>query len=64
MQQAPPPEPDDEGRSRSNLVVVLVAVVLVIAGIWLVNKLIDMSNLENCVESGRRNCAPIDTRAR
>jgi flagellar biogenesis protein FliO len=57
----PEDEENDGTRSRNNLLFLLFAVVLVVAGIWLVNKLIDMRNLENCLESGRRNCAPIET---
>jgi cytochrome oxidase assembly protein ShyY1 len=56
-----PGEPDDDGeRGRSNLLFLVVAVLVVVLGIWLVNKLIDMRNLQNCLESGRRNCAPIE----
>src|SRR6266699_2812516 len=63
MQQPRPPEDPDEDRerSRNNLLFLVVAVLLVIAGIWLVNKLNDLRNLQNCLESGRRNCAPIET---
>jgi len=63
MQQPRSPEDPDEDRerSRNNLLFLVVAVLLVIAGIWLVNKLIDLRNLQNCLESGRRNCAPIET---
>jgi len=52
---------DDEGRRRNNVLFLAIAAVVVIAGIWLVNKLIDMRNMQNCLESGRRNCAPIST---
>ncbi len=52
---------DDGDRRRGNLLFLLVAVLVVVAGIWLVNKLIDLRNLQNCLESGRHNCAPIET---
>jgi hypothetical protein len=52
---------DDSARRRGNLLFLVVAVIVVIAGIWLVNKLIDLRNLQNCLESGRRNCAPVET---
>ena len=60
---ADPVRPDDEepDRGRNNLLFLVVAVLVVVAGIWLVNKMIDMRNLQNCLESGRRNCAPIET---
>ena len=63
MQQSSPPEPE-ESRSRTNLVFLIVAVLVVVAGVWLVNKLIDMRNLQNCLESGRRDCVPIETPSR
>ena len=63
MEQPRPPEDFDEDRerSRNNILFLVVAVLVVVAGIWLVNKLIDLRNLQNCLESGRRNCAPIET---
>jgi hypothetical protein len=54
-------EEDDSARRRNNLLFLVVAVLVVLAGIWLVNKMIDLRNLQNCLESGRRNCAPIET---
>lgn len=50
---------EEDERRRSNLVVLAIAVVVVIVGVWLVNKLIDLRKQEECLESGRRNCAPI-----
>ena len=63
MSQPDPSEDDeaDRDRGRNNLLFLVVAVIVVVAGIWLVNKLIDLRNLQNCLESGRRNCAPIET---
>ena len=55
------PDEDDRDRGRNNLLFLVVAVLVVVAGIWLVNKMIDMRNLQNCLEAGRRNCAPIET---
>lgn len=55
------PDDDERDRGRNNLLFLVVAVLVVVAGIWLVNKMIDMRNLQNCLESGRRNCAPIET---
>jgi hypothetical protein len=31
----------------------------VVGGVWLVNKLLAMHNLQNCLDSGRTNCMPI-----
>jgi len=54
-------EDDGDDDQRGNLLFLLVAVLVVVAGIWLVTKLIDLRNLQNCLESGRHNCAPIET---
>ena len=62
MQQPRAPEDpdDDRERTRNNILFLVVAVLIVIAGIWLVNKMIDLRNLQNCLESGRHNCAAIE----
>jgi hypothetical protein len=55
-------EPETEAeRRRTNIILAVVAVVLIGAGIWLVNALIDARKAQQCFESGRRNCAPIET---
>jgi hypothetical protein len=35
-------------------------VVLVLSGVWLMNTLRDMGQMQDCAMQGRRNCAPID----
>ena len=55
------PEEDESTRRRTNMLFLVAAVLVVLAGIWLVNKMIDLRNLQNCLESGRRNCAPVET---
>ena len=65
-----PPDDDDRpppgkapigeaDRGPSALVLLLVAAVLVIGGYFLAVKLKDMVRLQNCILSGRTNCAPI-----
>jgi hypothetical protein len=39
----------------------LVALLLVTLGLILVKKLRDVGRLQDCVMSGRTNCAPMDT---
>jgi hypothetical protein len=53
-------ENNDRERSRNNVLFLVAAVLVVIVGIWLVNKMIDLRNMQNCLESGRHNCAPIE----
>jgi hypothetical protein len=35
-------------------------VVLVLSGVWLMNTLRDMGQMQDCAMQGRRNCAPIE----
>jgi hypothetical protein len=56
-----PDEPETESeRRRANMILLVGALVIVGGGIWLVNALVDARKSEECFESGRRNCAPID----
>jgi hypothetical protein len=58
-------EPETEGqRTAINIGVVVFLVVLVGGGIWLANAIVDMRKTQDCVMSGRRNCAPISTPGR
>jgi len=53
-------DPDAErARSRANLVALAVVAVLVLAAWLLVQKLGQTSRTEDCLMSGRTNCAPI-----
>jgi hypothetical protein len=38
----------------------LVIVILVVAGIWMADKLAELQKNQDCVMAGRRNCTPID----
>ena len=61
--QQEPPETDAE-RRRANIALLIGAVILIGGGIWLVNALLDARDAEICMESGRRNCNPIEAPAR
>jgi len=53
-------EPDDyPQRMRNNLLAVLLCVLLVGAGIWLATTIADLRKKQDCVLSGRRDCADI-----
>ena len=62
----PPQEPEESeaDRRKANIALLIGAVILIGGGIWLVNALIDARRAEECMESGRRNCNPIDVPAR
>jgi hypothetical protein len=65
MAAPPPNEPEsDADRRKANIALLVGAVILIGSGIWLVNALIDARNAEICMESGRRNCNPIDVPTR
>ena len=53
---------DDEGDQRRSaaLIGLIIILALAIAGVWLVRELREKSQLEDCLMSGRTNCAPIE----
>ena len=67
MNEPQPPDDDrvsEAERTRTNLILLLVAVAVVVVGVWLVNWMIDVRKAQECLESGRRNCAPINLQDR
>ena len=59
------PDDDEEGdRKLANIVLVVGFVVLVAAGIWLANAMVDAKKADDCLSSGRRNCIPLDVPTR
>ena len=54
------PEPDSRRPAVIGLILVLA---LVVVGYYLVNALRQNATLEDCLMSGRKNCAPIDVPA-
>ncbi|MGH6684165.1 MAG: hypothetical protein ACRECA_09670 [Pseudolabrys sp.] len=60
-QQKPPTEEEDErDRRATNVFLLVAALIFVVVGVWLVNAMVDARRSEECFESGRRNCNPID----
>ena len=47
------------GSNRGAVVALIVVVLLVAGGLWLVQHIRADSRLQDCVMSGRSNCAPI-----
>jgi hypothetical protein len=58
------PRNDEDDRRKTNVILLAVALIVVVAGIWLVNKMVDLRKMQECAESGRHNCAPIDVQNR
>lgn len=59
LSEPPDEHGDEQSRSRALIGLVVVAL-LVIAAVYLVHALRNESNLEDCLMSGRSNCAPIE----
>jgi hypothetical protein len=56
-----PGRPEPAGKRYGPLIALAVVVLLAGVGWILVQRLTAMSRAEDCVMSGRKNCAPIDT---
>lgn len=58
-------EHDDDYRHRMavNIAALFFTVMLALAGVWLALQLAQMRKNQDCVLSGRRNCAPIEVTA-
>ena len=57
-----PPTPEEEARDRraANVFLLVAGLVLVGIGVWLANAMVDARRADECISSGRRNCAPIE----
>ena len=69
MDESKPPKHDDHverdrDRHLGNIALLIVFVVVVGAGVWLVNAMLDARAVDDCLAQGRRNCAPIEVPAR
>jgi hypothetical protein len=59
--EGPKPPPKGEGQGGIDpMFVLLLMIGLAVAGWFLVQKLMEMSRIQDCVMAGRKNCAPID----
>jgi len=52
-------EETDRERMITNLVIAVFLVVLIGGGVWLANTMVELRQTQDCILSGRRNCAPI-----
>jgi hypothetical protein len=59
-------EPDEDNfnhRMKVNLLAFAVLALIVACGIWLTNAMVEMRKNQDCVLTGRTNCAPIQVPA-
>ncbi|HTT84976.1 MAG TPA: hypothetical protein VMF67_15980 [Rhizomicrobium sp.] len=63
MDAPPPPDDEDEDdgeRQRSFVIALVAIIVIVVIGFFLVWKMWQNEKLQECLMTGRRDCAPID----
>lgn len=51
---------DERDRRATNIFLAVAAVLVIGGGIWLMNAMVDSRKAQLCLESGRRNCNPIE----
>ena len=56
----PPLEPPPPDRRRAGVLSLLIIAALVLGGLFLVHLLRNASQLQDCILSGRTNCAPVE----
>jgi len=59
MKDVPPPQQPEEPAGPSGPVFIIVIVALVVGGWFLTAKLRANAKMEDCLMSGRTNCAPV-----
>jgi len=57
-------EQEERERRAANIFLLIGAAIFIGIGIWLANAMIDARRADECLSSGRRNCAPVDVPAR
>ena len=63
----PAPEDHDDGgsgSSRASIAALVAIVVLALLGYWAFNAIDQQRKLQNCIDSGRRNCMDVDPHGR
>jgi hypothetical protein len=53
---------EERDRRSANIFLLVAAALLIGIGIWLVEGMVAARKADDCMSSGRRNCAPIDVR--
>ena len=53
---------DDAYRWRQTLAGLIAVALLIVVGWWVMSEMQRHREIENCLASGRRNCAPLETK--
>jgi hypothetical protein len=61
MNEPEPPRPQSDHLRRKALLGLLLVVLLIVGGLLLTRVLHNSAQLQDCVMSGRSNCAPIES---
>ena len=61
MNERPPEDPEVPDSRRGALIGFGLVVLLIVGGLFLVHVLRGTAQVQDCVMSGRTNCAPIDS---
>jgi len=59
--QSKDPDDEEDRPSPFGWFPIVILIVLIVGGLFVMFELRDVSNIQDCVQSGRKNCAPIDT---
>jgi hypothetical protein len=58
--ERPETEADYRHRMKMNALGLAITCVLIVAGLWLAETMAEIRKVQDCVLTGRQNCAPID----
>ncbi|MGH7152381.1 MAG: hypothetical protein ACREF3_00525 [Acetobacteraceae bacterium] len=65
MDEGKPPDEEDDGGPRIGALIGLVVIaLLVLGGLWLTRQLHSSASMQDCLASGRTNCAPVEAPGR
>ena len=55
---------DKSSPNRANIAALIAVVILAALLLWVAQSIMAHNKLQNCLDSGRRDCLPVDTGAR